>query len=780
MYKVTVFILISFRLLQAQHQTHHYDSFSRHTKTLRTVGSAEQIDSFEYDRVTAITRHVRFIEAPDLQVTSVAYNGVAHGATNPLALSVGTVGQLRIAHENRGSRTAGGFGIAVRWSPDPVWDNGNDIAVYDVPVGGLGVGASRQELNANFSLGSNVPLGNGYLLVYTDFGEAVVELDETNNLLVVPLFLCSAYSLAISGVNDYCGNSQGQASVLPNGGTAPYSYQWSQGGTAANVTGLAGSLGGTLYTVTTTDANGCTATETVAIGSRPALLVQPNVIGPAPCGQSTGFITLQPQGGQAPYRYDWSNNQTTTVGQLFQLTQGNYFVTVTDANNCTTIQNYTVLGSPPLTLSHTVQDALCGINSGSIQLQVSGGKEAPLSYQWNTGNAIPNLSNLAPGAYQVTVTDGTCRATQNIMVGSAPAPTLSLQAQRTNCTQQTGRIQSFVSSGTPPYTYQWNNGTTTDSLTQLGQGTYRLTVTDANNCTVTQSTTLIATNSLQVSSTTVRDSCQTGNGQMLTTITGGTGNYQYVWSGNVSQTGTALGLHAWTYSVTGTDAGAPPVCRVVHRDTVAGTPPCGGSTVLVLGGGGGGTVPRTAAGAVEQPERPSLAQGCEGILPAVQGVVLPFGESQCRFQVLPAPEAKRLPYRYQWNTGSTADTLLGTSDRPYFVKVTNALGCDTVLQFNCSPANLDRIAQTLSLTVFPSPNMGSQFSVELKDGTIESYAIYDAIGQQLGDAPIQIEAGDVAVLPHRIQVPGTYVFVFQVRWQGALYPLTQRVGKRSK
>src|SRR5437762_1599487 len=140
------------------------------------------------------------------------------------------------------------------------------------------------------------------------------------------------------------GGSTGAIDLTVSGGTAPYSYLWSTGAISEDLSALAAGL----YSVTVTDAKGCTASQSVTIAQPAAALAVGETHVDVGCfGGSTGSIDLTVTGGTAPYSYAWSNEATTQ--DLSTLTAGSYSVTVTDAKGCTATQSVTI-GKPAAAL----------------------------------------------------------------------------------------------------------------------------------------------------------------------------------------------------------------------------------------------------------------------------------------------------------------------------------------------------------------------------------------------------------------------------------------------
>ncbi|MBI3502475.1 MAG: T9SS type A sorting domain-containing protein [Bacteroidetes bacterium] len=139
----------------------------------------------------------------------------------------------------------------------------------------------------------------------------------------------------------------------------------------------------------------------------------------------------------------------------------------------------------PLGLSANTNNVSCnGGNNGSAAANVSGGT-TPYTYQWSNGQTTQTATGLVSGNYTITVTDAntnTITATVSITQPAALAVNVAV-VNASSCIANDGSLTANVSGGTSPYNYSWSNGGTTASITGLAQGTYTLTITDANNCT---------------------------------------------------------------------------------------------------------------------------------------------------------------------------------------------------------------------------------------------------------------------------------------------------------
>src|SRR5206468_1480268 len=251
----------------------------------------------------------------------------------------------------------------------------------------------------------------------------------------------------------------------------PYSYLWSNEATTQDLSGLAPGT----YSVTVTDAKGCTATQSVTIAQPAAALAVGETHVDVNCfGGSTGAIDLTVRGGTAPYSYLWSNAATTQ--DLADLTAGTYSVTVTDAKGCSATQSVTIAEpAAALAVGETHVDVNCfGGSTGAIDLTVTGGT-APYSYAWSNESTTQDLAGLAAGPYSVTVTDAKgCSASQSVTIAQ-PAAALAVSDTHVdvNCFGgSTGAIDLTVTGGTAPYTYLWSNSAISEDLSDLVAGSY--------------------------------------------------------------------------------------------------------------------------------------------------------------------------------------------------------------------------------------------------------------------------------------------------------------------
>ena len=290
--------------------------------------------------------------------------------------------------------------------------------------------------------------------------------------------------------------NDGTATANPSGGTPPYTYVWSPGGaTTQTITGLAAGT----YTVTVTDANGCTAeaTTTVNPGTCRGLNVTASST-PTTCnGDSDGTVSAGITGGVGPFTYLWSPGGQTTQ-TVSGLPAGSYTVTVTDGFTQCTAQSTTTINQPSeLSSGIAITNVACfGDNTGSLDLTVTGGT-APYSFVWSPGGeTTEDLFDLTVGTYSVVITDANgCTLTDSATVLQPSAPlTLDITDQTDIvCSNGTGSVTVTASGGTTPYTYSIDGGAGQGNgiFTGLTTGIHTVEVIDGNGCTESIEVTII-------------------------------------------------------------------------------------------------------------------------------------------------------------------------------------------------------------------------------------------------------------------------------------------------
>ncbi len=403
----------------------------------------------------------------------------------------------------------------------------------------------------------------------------------------------------ISDSSPSCVFCDGFASVSTvTGGTAPYTYAWNTGATTKEI----GDLCPGVYIVTVTDAAGITGTATVDMFNQAN---PPTVFGqvtPVFCfGSNTGSIDLSVSGGINGYYYLWSSGSTTQ--DLNNLGAGNYCVTVTNFAGCTSSTCFTVVSPSALCVTATPSPASCnGLSNSTIITSIGGGSPG-YSYLWSNGSTAPNNGGLTAGTYTTTITDAngcTQTATATITQPSPISATATVQQDPSNPFGSS--IYTTVSGGTPGYTYVWSNTSTTANLSNLGPGTYCVTITDANGCTKTTCATVTGGPSTSCVVTAVGTNITpTSLGAIATTISGNA-PFFFQWSGpggytSIVSNPSNLTL-AGTYCVTITTANgctastcvtlvsdAPPLFFTTQSNPAGCSNACNGSVTVTIPNG---------------------------------------------------------------------------------------------------------------------------------------------------------------------------------------------------
>jgi gliding motility-associated-like protein len=384
---------------------------------------------------------------------------------------------------------------------------GNNISCSGSTDGSvsLSVSGGTQPYAYAWSNGSSLQNISGlsagtYSVVITDANGC---LDTATAMLVQPNALLGS-AVVTSDFNGYSvscnGSVNGAADLTVNGGTAAYTYLWNTGATTEDVS----AIGAGTYSVLITDANGCTATDTIIL-TQPAAIQVSSSVQDVPCnGFATGAIDLSVNGGVAAYTYAWSNSATSE--DISGLPAGTYSVTVTDLNGCAQTYSVTVNQQSPLVLAGTASDPSCyGDLNGGVSLTVTGGTPA-YSFTWSNGSTAQDLTGAGTGSYTVVVTDmNQCTSQQTYtlnqpdsLFGFAVSPVTYSGHNVSQHGSSDGAIDLQVSGGTGPYSYSWSNGSTAQDLSGIPAGTYMAVITDANGCSYTVSITLSEPLSLEM------------------------------------------------------------------------------------------------------------------------------------------------------------------------------------------------------------------------------------------------------------------------------------------
>ncbi len=306
-----------------------------------------------------------------------------------------------------------------------------------------------------------------------------------------------------------CGNANGGISIVSSNGSGNYSYSWSANAAAGN-NASASNLIANVYALTVTDNAyaGClidTSFNLTNIAGPTVTSV--NNISETCAGTADGSITINTSGGTAPLTFTWSTNANTgNSATANTLIAGTYNFTVTDGNNCSATSSVTVTAGVCCNLqtNATATATKCGLDNGSITVNVLSGGLAP--YQYSINGAIAQISNqfdsLAAANYSIVTTDANgCTSTATVVVpNSTNSVSVSVTATDITCNGlANGSAAATAAGGNGVLSYLWSNANTTTSIQSLVAGTYTVTVTDADGCAAFASATVTEPSELTIS-----------------------------------------------------------------------------------------------------------------------------------------------------------------------------------------------------------------------------------------------------------------------------------------
>jgi gliding motility-associated-like protein len=316
----------------------------------------------------------------------------------------------------------------------------------------------------------------------------------------VTVFADPQITMAIAAIDATCNSAcNGQTIVIPAGGTAAYSYNWSSGCVAASCSSLC--IG--TYTVTVTDAWGCTATASATVIEPTLLTASTTATTTASCnGVCDGTATAAGSGGTigAGYAYSWNTVPVQTTATATALCAGTYICTITDANACTTTTTATIAEPTLVVITPIAADTICFGGTTSLTAVATGGNPGTYSYIWSpagTGTtATVSVSPVATTLYTVNATDanGCPAAAVNVTVTVNPPLTVVANGAVSICPGASASIAALASLGAGgPYTYTWAPAGTGTPLSVSPAVTTTYTVTANDGCSPAATATVTVT-----------------------------------------------------------------------------------------------------------------------------------------------------------------------------------------------------------------------------------------------------------------------------------------------
>jgi gliding motility-associated-like protein len=430
------------------------------------------------------------------------------------------------------------------------------------------------------------------------------------------------------------------------GGDSPYNVLWNNSGAGFVQSGLCDGL----YAYIVTDNFGTEVIGTVDLVSEESSLSISAMYDSLICiGSDLNTISLSTSGGEAPYTYLWSTQDSTAM--IDSLTAGIYTVLVTDSLGCTAVDTIELLSYDSLTLTNNITPASCGAANGSIDISILDTVDIQ-SFTWSTTATTEDISGLLAGNYSVTMVDEFgCTHNYNFVVNSDSDLMVSSVVNHENCAgSNDGDITLTITGGTSPYTITWGDGTDDNPKENLSVGTYGVTLTDTNGCIWTDSIVIQTLSQLEISDSVQGNSCSGVNdGSINISIEIGTAS-NYAWSTS-EITEDISGLSEGMYELTITDEYD---CEYTYTFEVEIEPPY--EVVATI-------------------ENNNCVGDSTG---SIALDIMPVGS-----------------YNYLWSTGDATKDIIGLPEGTYFVTITDASGCEQIHDYDVNIAPSYTVTATI-------------------------------------------------------------------------------------
>lgn len=503
------------------------------------------------------------------------------------------------------------------------------------------------------------------------YSVTVTNAMSCQNTLIATVTEYNTTAPSITGVLTIC---EGQSTTLrANGGN---SYVWDDGSTqpiiTVNHTGT--------YSVTATDNNGCTSSTSATVLVNPA----PNVTvlaQDAICKGDNVSITAISTAGS----YQWTTGQNTATINVSPNNSTTYTVCVTDENGCfSTASTLVTVKQLPSAYINGKNNACQG---DTVTLLVSGG----VAYHWNTGQDTPILKVTNSGDYSVEVTAANgCTASSQTNVTFNPLPIATVTESAEICRGQQATLMTDAPAGC---TYEWSTGSHQSNITVNEPGEYRVTVTNANQCSQSYQSTVIVHELPQV---TISGNTEICEGQNATLMASGDNITGYLWSNgdnNAITTVNAQGLYSVVatnaYNCTATASRAVTVHALPELNITGNLVICEGNSTTLTVSGGVTYVWNTGATGSQLTVNPATTQsysvtatnsfGCMASKSAtvtvntIPQVVFSGNTTICNgaSTTISALGAST----YLWSTGAQTSAISVNEEGYYRVTITNAQNC---------------------------------------------------------------------------------------------------------
>lgn len=434
--------------------------------------------------------------------------------------------------------------------------NKNDITCYGGNNGSISIQANGGVLAYMYALNLSEETSESVFSTLTAGDYTLYAYDANNCYATVSETLVQPSQIEINFENvepAFCDDPRGSAAANVTGGVVNYTYQWLNNvNEVFDEDNTVNNLAAGLYSLLITDGNNCEASKFLGIPATDGPVVIAEEIISAKCSYSAdGSITMQVADGDGPYTFMWQDGQSSATA--LNLAQGEYFVTVQDVNNCTTVSSAIVNAPPPLAISliELTPPSCYGYSDGSIEVLGSGGT-APYAYDWGIFQGAI-FTGRSRGNNYLTLYDVNQCLTQASYAMPEPTP-LSLQLVSRvlpSCYGEcNGQLEVLAAGGNGAYVYNWDSGSQIALDNNICAGSHTVSVQDAKGCALERSYDLgqppqLTPRLLVLDSPDCHDGC---DGELVVDALGGVGDYTYAWSsGHVDAN--PQNLCAGTYTV---------------------------------------------------------------------------------------------------------------------------------------------------------------------------------------------------------------------------------------
>jgi len=451
------------------------------------------------------------------------------------------------------------------------------------------------------------------------------------------------------------GDDDGNIDLTVNGGSPPYTFQWSGPNSFTASSEDLNLLTEGIYSVLISDINNCTSFYNIPIQEPNKITLSASITDLSCVSVNDGIIDVLVSGGTPSFSYSWNNGANTSL--LNNLAVGEYILTLTDIKNCIETDTFNITATT-FRATASVQNIKCnGDTDAAIDVEIVGGNY-PYSYLWNSGQSTQDIINLGAGVYQISVTDVTnCTIDTSITIINPPPLNVIPNSTNVSCYGGfNGTATLQISGGITPYITDWNGL----DIMNLHSGNHPFQITDANGCVFNSSINITQPDSIVVNFNTTDIQCVgDANGAIdISVLLGsGTPNYSYSWSGSngfTSNSEDVSNLQAGAYTVLIEDANN---CTFQYH--------------LVVG----------------QPT--PISQYVDIRTTNINGYAIACNSDYSAWISVDA-FGGYIPYTYSWSTGSTSDSIFGLNAATYSLTITDVLGCtfDTAITLLEPPSTI--------------------------------------------------------------------------------------------